>query len=203
MELVDHISFYSESTSVYKQYMAWSECQSSICEQVTIMVAISFHEEFLDALLRDDKQQTTRQAPKAQKVPRIKVGDTAQIYIKQRQAITSKPVRQMTSAGTTIIADRVNDENYLYPADCPTSPHPQPTYYAHFIGTVEIVEAYQIHPGEMSREELEAWSQADGFKDRAHANQWFMEQHGKYWKKLSWTVIKWNSWLERYFEPEV
>jgi len=171
------------------------------------MVAISFHEEFLDALLRCDKQQTTRLTPKPPKAPRIKTGDTAQIYIKQRQEITSKPVRQMTRAGTTIIADRVNDANYHYPAKCPPSPphHSTPVtlslYYAHFIGIVEIVEVYQIHLSEMSGEEREAWAKADGFKDFSHANLWFYQQHGKYWKKLSWTVIKWNGWLERYFEP--
>lgn len=171
------------------------------------MVTISFHEEFLDALLRCDKQQTTRQAPKAQKVPRIKTGDTAQIYIKQRQAITSKPVRQVTSVGNTIIANRANDDNYHYPASYPivqgyhTIPAKLALYYAHFIGIVEIAEVYQLYPYEMSREELEAWARADGFNDFSHANLWFYQQYGKYWKKLSWAVIKWNGWSERYFEP--
>jgi len=160
------------------------------------MVAISFHEEFLDALLRCDKQQTTRLTPKPPKAPRIKIGDTAQIYIKQRQEIISKPVRKMTDTGRTIVAGRIDDDNYLYPPPCP-----MPFYYAHFIGTVEIAEVYQIHLSEISGEEREAWAKADGFKDFAHANMWFFQQHGKYWKKLSWTVIRWNGWLERYFEP--
>ena len=167
------------------------------------MVAISFHEEFLDDLLRCDKQQTTRHGPKAKKVPRIKVGDIAQIYIKQRQAITSKPVRRVTSVGNTIISNRVNDDNYQYPSDCPIRPGYQtmPSYYAHFIGIVEIAEVYQIHPDKISGEELEAWARADGFKDFAHADMWFMRQNNGRWTELSWTVIKWNGWSERYFEP--
>lgn len=125
------------------------------------MVAISFHKEFLDALLRCDKQQTTRPTPKAQKVPRIKVGDIAQIYIKQRQSIVTKPVRQMTIPGTTAMADRVDDINYHYPANCPVVEYHSgdlPSYYAHFIGIVDIIEVYKIIPGYMSDEKLEAWS---------------------------------------------
>lgn len=168
------------------------------------MVATSFHKEFLDALLRCDKQQTTRQTPKDPKVPRIKVGDIAQIYIKQRQSIVAKPVRQMTSAGTTAMADRVDDINYHYPANCPVVEYHSvdlPSYYAHFIGILEITEVYKIIPGDMSGEELEVWAWSDGFKDFAHADMWFMQQYGKYWKKLSWTVSRWIGWSERYFEP--
>ena len=173
------------------------------------MVAISFHKEFLDDLLRCDKQQTTRLTPMATrltpiapKVPRIKVGDIAQIYIKQRQAITSKPVRQMTSAGTTAIANRVDDINYHYPANCPIVHRGDlPSYYAHFIGILEITEVYKVIPDEMSGEEIEAWALADGFKDFAHADMWFMQQNGKYWKKLSWAVNRWSGWKEVYFKP--
>ena len=166
------------------------------------MVAISFHEEFLDALLRCDKQQTTRPTPKAQKVPRIKVGDIAQIYIKQRQSIFTKPVRQMTSAGTTAMADRVDDINYHYPANCPVVHRGDlPSYYAHFIGISEITEVYKIIPGDMSSEELEAWAWADGFKDFAHADMWFFRQYAGRWMELPWMVSRWVEWSERYFEP--
>lgn len=168
------------------------------------MVAISFHKEFLDALLRCDKQQTTRQTPKDPKVPRIKVGDIAQIYIKQRQSIVTKPVRQMTSAGFTAMADRADDINYHYPANCPVVEYHRgdlPSYYAHFIGILEITEVYKIIPGDMSDEELEAWAWADGFKDFAHADMWFFRQHGGRWMELPWMVSRWIGWSERYFEP--
>ena len=64
------------------------------------MPAISFQRQFLDALLRGDKQQTTRKH-----TDRIKVGDTAQIYVEQRSSLTGKPIRVMTGAGTTAIAE--------------------------------------------------------------------------------------------------
>lgn len=171
------------------------------------MVAISFHKEFLDDLLRCDKQQTTRLTPMAPKVPRIKVGDIAQIYIKQRQAITSKPVRQMTSAGTTTIANRVDDINYHYPAGCPAVEGSKygdmPSYYAHLLGKVEIIESYEIQPNKMSDDELEAWAQADGFKNFAYADMWFMRQYDGRWMERTWTVSRWVGWSERYFEPMV
>lgn len=171
------------------------------------MVAISFHKEFLDDLLRCNKQQTTRLTSVAHKVPRIKVGDIAQIYIKQRQSIVTKPVRQMTSTGTKVVAGRVDDINYHYPPSCQVAEGSKyvdmPAYYAHFIGKVEIVEVYKIKPSEMSGKEVEAWAIADGFKDFYHADMWFLRQYDGRWVDKSWTVSRWVGWLERYFEPEV
>lgn len=175
------------------------------------MPAISFQREFLDALLRGDKQQTTRK-----QTYRIKVGDTAQIYIEQRAEITGKPVRVMTGAGSTTIADRVNDVQYHYPAECPPSPFRdkfEPVYYAHILGKVEITGVDDIRPCEMRGEDLKAWAQADGFKDfhptvippdRLYygANMWFQQRYGGDWMERTWTVIRWNGWTGRYFEPK-
>lgn len=162
------------------------------------MVAISFQEQFLDAILRGDKQQTTRK-----QTERFKVGDTTQIYIKQRGRITDKPVRQMTGAGTTAIADRVNDPRYYYPPACPVVKGSKygdmPSYYAHFIGTAEITEVYEMCPCDNSSRS--AWAKADGFDNFACADTWFTKQHGHDWYQQIWTVIKWNGWLERYFQP--
>lgn len=170
------------------------------------MVAISFQDEFVDALLRGDKQQTTRLSPEPPKLPRIKAGDIAQIYIKQRHTIISKPIRQMTGAGTTAMADRVNDSRYLYPTDCPVvemAYDDMPFYYAHFLGKVEIIKSYEIQPNKISDEELEAWAKADGFKNFAYADMWFMSQYDGRWMELTWTVSRWVGWSERYFEPMV
>lgn len=173
--------------------------------RVILMVAISFHEEFLDALLRCDKQQTTRLTPEASKVPRIKVGDIAQIYIKQRQSIITKPIRQMTNAGTTAMADRVDDINYHYPANCPVVEYhsgDMPSYYAHFIGVVEIVGVNEIHPSDMSEEELETWARLDGFKNFAHSDMWFLRQYDGRWIEKSWTASWWVGWKDVYFYPK-
>ena len=178
------------------------------------MPAHTFGPEWLDPLLRGDKQGTTR--PQS---GRIKVGDIVSIYIQQRRRITDKPVRQMTGAGTTAIANRVNDPRFNYPAECPILPrgehHEIPYYYAHFIGKVKIDDVYDIHPCEMTGEELEAWAWADGF-DGFHptgvfpeqlcslkpgANEWFMARYGDEWMQRWWTVERWHGWVERYFEP--
>ena len=162
------------------------------------MPAHSFGDEWLDPLLRSDKQGTTR--PQS---TRIKVADIVSIYIKQRGRIVDKPIRQMTAIGTTAMADRVNDPTYHYPAECPVMPIGQsydlPYYYAHFLGKVEITEVYDIHPCEMSEDELIAWAQADGFKhfhptvvppDRLYdgANMWFQRRYGNDWMQRWWTV---------------
>lgn len=162
------------------------------------MPAISFQREFLDALLRGDKQQTTRK-----QTDRIKVGDTAQMYIEQRAELTGKPIRVMTGAGTTAIADRVNDARYNYPAECPPSPFRdkfEPVYYAHFIGEVYITEVCDMCPCDNSFRS--AWAKADGFTNFGCADTWFTERYGHEWYQQTWTVIKWNGWTERYFEPE-
>ena len=162
------------------------------------MPAISFQRQFLDALLRGDKQQTTRKH-----TDRIKVGDTAQIYIEQRAPLTGKPIRVMTGAGTTAIADRVNDAQYNYPAECPPSPFRdkfEPVYYAHILGEVWITEVYDIIPRCMDGEN--SWARDDGFFNIEAANDWFTERYGDGWADMQWTVIKWNGWMLRYFEPE-
>jgi len=165
------------------------------------MVASSFQEQFLDALLRSDKQQTTR--PQTE---RFKVGDIAQIYIKQRGRIVDKPVRQMTGAGTTAMADRVNDPKYYYPPACPvvelSNYSDMPSYYAHFIGIIEISEVYDIHPCDMNIDELTEWALDDGFDDLTDADVWFTKQHDNEWDRRWWTVIRWNGWKEVYFLPE-
>ena len=177
------------------------------------MPAHTFGLEWLDLLLRSDKQGTTR--PQS---TRIKVGDIVSIYIKQRGRIVDKPVRQMTAIGTKAMADRVNDPTYHYPAECPVMPiglsYDFPYYYAHFLGKVAVAEVYDIHPCEMTEAELKAWAVADGFKDfepqcidldfrhENYANWWFSNRYGNDWMRQWWTVERWDGWLERYFEPE-
>lgn len=167
------------------------------------MPAISFQRQFLDALLSGTKQQTTRKH-----TDRIKVGDTAQIYIEQRAQLTGKPIRVMTRAGTTAITDRVNDAQYNYPAECPPSPFRdkfEPVYYAHILGKVRICEVSEILPCRMCRmpdNDLEAWAYRDGFRNLTDADVWFTDHYGEYWIDLKWTVIRWNGWVERYFKPD-
>ena len=159
------------------------------------MPVISFDPGFLDALLRGDKQQTTRK-PTA----RIKVGDTAQIYIKQRAKITDKPVRVMTDEGMKTITDRVNDAQYNYPAKCPRSPFRdkfEPVYYAHILGKVYITEVYDMLPAQNSSRSQ--WAKADGFTNFTCADTWFTERYGEEWVDKWWTVIRWDEWQERYF----
>ena len=167
------------------------------------MPALSFQREFVDALLRGDKQQTTRQ-----QTDRFKVGDTAHIYIEQRRRITDKPLHRTTANGREMILFKIENEKTYPPKDCID------TYYAHFLGKVGIAEVYDIRPCEMSEEELKAWAQADGFKDfhptyriytkGVHeddgANMWFMRRYGNDWMQRTWTVIRWNGWQARYFE---
>ena len=163
------------------------------------MPAISFNRQFLDALLRGDKQQTTRK-----QTDRTKVGDTAQIYIEQRVQLTDKPIRVMTGAGTTAIADRVNDARYNYPAECPPSPFLdkfEPVYYAHLLGKVEITEVYDMLPLQCTCGE-EAWAKKDGFAGYGDASAWFESNYGEGWVDRWWTVIRWQGWAERYFEAK-
>lgn len=182
------------------------------------MVARSFEPGFIDDLLSSNKEQTTREPTPPPKPPRVKVGDAMQIYVLQRVPIVDKPVRQMTAIGTTAMANWVNDPKYNYPAECPIMPtglqYDMPHYYAHFLGIVEITEVYDIHPIKMTDAELEAWALADGFGNfnppaitmkliRQSANWWFADRYGNDWMQRTWTVSKWDGWLERYFEPEL
>lgn len=95
----------------------------------------------------------------------------------------------MTSAGTTAMVGRVDNINYHYPVNCPVVEYHKgdlQSYYAHFIGKVDIVEVYDIHLYEMSDDEIEAWACADGFKDFAHADMWFLRQYDGRW--MDWMV---------------
>lgn len=169
------------------------------------MVARSFEPIFIDDLLSSDKEQTTREPTPPPKPPRVKVGDAMQIYVLQRVPIVDKPVRQMTAIGTTVMADRVNDPKYNYPAECPIMPtglrYDVPYYYAHFLGIVEITEVYDFVPMDTHEVELKAWAQADGFKDMFDASHWFTNRYGNDWIYRTWTVSRWDGWVERYFEP--
>ena len=148
------------------------------------MPAASFQEGWIDKLLRGDKQQTTRQ-----QTDRIKVGDILHIYNQQRRRIIDKPLRKLTLKGCFMLHDR-GERDY---------PEYGSYYHAHFLGKVEITEVYDINPSEMSGEDLEAWAWADGFDDISDAAMWFRKHHNAFWMGQTWTVIRWNGWLEQYF----
>lgn len=158
------------------------------------MPAISFQHRFIDALLRGDKQQTTRKMTN-----RVKVGDTAQIYIDQRVPLTDKPIRQMTDAGLIAMAKPVRK------IPCPSGPLKRygvmPSFYAHFLGKVQITEVYDILPLQCTCGE-EAWAKRDGFAGYADASAWFESKYGEGWVGKWWTVIRWDGWAERYFDPK-
>ena len=151
------------------------------------MPAQSYHELWLDPLLLGSKEQTTRP-----QTDRFHVGDTVHIYIDQRRRIINKPLRCLTNAGI----DMVRRRRY------PIIPEFQKAiYHAHFLGTVEITEVYDIHPCAMSGEELEAWAWADGFDSPELAAGWFVAQYDEDWAERWWTVTRWHGWNERYFLP--
>lgn len=166
------------------------------------MPAISFQHKFTDALLSGDKQQTTRQ-----QTDRFKVGDIAHIYIEQRRRIAEKPLQRLTDLGFEVMRDR----------HClSTSQLIEHEFHAHFLGKAILTEVYDMRPCDMSGEELKAWALADGFKSfypigvfpeqlcarEPGANTWFTKRYGDDWTYQRWTVIKWEGWLERYFEAE-
>lgn len=177
------------------------------------MPAISFQRGFLGALLRGDKQQRTRR-----QTDRIKVGDVCNIYIEQRRRIRDKPLRQVTRAGAEMV-----DAKLSMPIDKRTYPSPTKfcgetiemdtsklyyayglkfydRYHAHFLGKVVITEVFNITPACLDGEN--SWARADGFSNIEAANEWFTKRYGEDWIHQIWTVIKWNGWAERYFEPE-
>lgn len=183
------------------------------------MPALSFQEEFVDALLRCDKQQTTRP-----QTDRFKVGDIGQIYIQQRRRIADKPLRLCTDDGKWCIRELMNkrhhypqtffdrDGDVFYPHRLDWEPG-LPQYYAHFLGKVEITATFDICPREMSKYDLQGWAQDDGFDDfhptvippdrlNDGANMWFIARYGDDWMKRMWTVIRWDGWIERYFKPD-
>ena len=152
------------------------------------MPALSFQEEWLDKLLRGDKQQTTRP-----QTTRIWIGDPiVHIYNQQRRRIADKPLRLLTKAGIAMMPM----DRYPFPSNNP------PMHYAHFLGKVEITEVYDFVPMETHETELEAWAHADGFEDMINASDWFTHRYSNDWVYQTWTVIKWNGWTERYFKPD-
>lgn len=151
--------------------------------RVVRMPAISFQGEWLNKLLSGTKQQTTRQ-----RTDRIKVGDVCHIYNQQRRQIRDKPLRRLTRDGI---------------ATMPMSRYPFPEqgqHYAHFLGKVKIVEVYDMLP--LQNSNRSRWAKADGFDNFTAADTWFTERYGEEWAARWWTVIRWDSWLERYFESE-
>ena len=159
------------------------------------MPALSFQREFVDALLRGDKQQTT-----CPQTDRFKVGDITHIYIEQRRRITDKPLRYLTPAGRGVVNTKICSGAY------PQVPegHGFAQYYAHFLGKVEITEVYVfkpwLHKGHGRHIYFEMWARADGFKNFHAADTWFTARYGDDWMRRWWTVIRWNGWAERYFE---
>lgn len=166
------------------------------------MPALSFQEEWINKLLRGDKQQTTRP-----QTDRIKVGDIVHIYNQQRRRITDKPMRMLTASGI----EAMHERGYPFVPEF-LNAH----YHAHLLGKVEISEVFDITPSEMSGAERNEWAIADGFngfhpwssissngiQQDIGANMWFLDRYGDGWMTQTWTVIRWDGWLERYFEPE-
>ncbi len=176
------------------------------------MPALSFQGEWLDKLLSGSKQQTTRQ-----QTDRIKVGDVVHIYNQQRRRIADKPLRETTWDGYEFISGMIEDiGQYPRPMCDQLGGYSLDLYHAHFLGKVMITEVYDLIPIEMIGDELKAWAVADGFKDfhptyRLHtkgiheddgANMWFQRRYGEAWMHQRWTVIRWQGWQERYFEPD-
>ena len=150
------------------------------------MPAYSFQPEFIDPLLLSTKEQTTRTFTN-----KAHVGDIGYIYIQQRMKIVKKPLRRLTREGI----DAMHECMY------PTIPEfHQGIYHAHFLGTVEIAEVIDIHPGGMADKHLEGWAVDDGFPDFCAADEWFTGQYDANWMDDWWTVVLWEGWLERYFE---
>lgn len=156
------------------------------------MPAISFQREFLDALLRGDKQQTTRR-----QTDRIKVGDVCNIYIEQRRRITDKSIRATTATGETVIGERIDGGEYPLP---PNQYNYAQFYHAHFLGKVYIDEVHDMVPACNSTRSI--WAKADGFDNFTCADTWFTKRYGEDWMQQAWTVVRWNGWIERYFEPK-
>lgn len=173
------------------------------------MSALSFQEEWLDKLLRGDKQQTTRP-----QTTRIWTGDPiVHIYNQQRRRIADKEVRTPTEAGIKVIFQMIDEGRYPKPDDLDNGDWTVNPYYAHFLGKVEITEVYDIHPCDMSGVELNEWAVNDGFhgfhpwssissnsiQQDIGANMWFLDRYGDGWMRRTWTVIRWAGWIEQYF----
>lgn len=178
-----------------------------------MMPAISFHRGFLDALLRGDKQQTTRRL-----TDRIKVGDVCNIYIEQHRRIRDKPLRHVTRAGAEMV-----DAKLSMAIDKRTYPSPTKLcgetiemdtsklyyayglkfydrYHAHFLGKANVTEVYEMLP--LQNSSRSEWAKADGFTNFTCADTWFTDRYGEEWVDKWWTVIRWDGWVERYFDPK-
>jgi hypothetical protein len=166
------------------------------------MPALSFQEMWLRKLLDGTKQQTTRR-----QTDRIKVGDICHLYNQQRRRIPDKQMLSPTRVGAAMIFQMIEDEGRYPQPECDKSfGYSIDPYYAHFLGKVEITEVYDIHPCEMTEEELEAWAVADGFKGfhptgvfpeqlcalEPGANMWFQRRYGDDWMHKSA-----NMWFQR------
>ena len=150
------------------------------------MPALSFQEEWLDALLSGSKRQTTRP-----QTDRIKEGAICTIYNQQRRRITDKPLRQMTYEGIEMMEER----------GYPLIPEfRRAEYHAHLLGKVEITEVYDMQP--LQNSHRNAWARADGFLNFTAADTWFTKRYDTAWADRWWTVIPWDRWTERYFLPE-
>lgn len=149
------------------------------------MPAQSFQPEWLDPLLLSEKEQTTRP-----QTTRCKVDDTVYIYIAQRRPILSKPLRRLTYAGIAMVYDR----GYPFIPEFHKA-----IYHAHFLGTVILTDVHDIYFCDFSHAELEAWALADGFKDTASAEAWFLNQYGCDYPADIYTVMQWHGWQQRYF----
>ena len=159
------------------------------------MPALSFQEEWLDKLLSNTKQQTTRQ-----QTDRIKVGDVCSIYNQQRRRITDKPLRKTTEGGYEFILRMIEDEGqYPRPVCDKRGGYSLESYYAHFLGKVVITAVEEMLP--LRNSARSTWAMADGFDNFTCADTWFTKRHGEEWVDRWWTVIRWDGWLERYFEP--
>lgn len=159
------------------------------------MPAISFSPEFLDAILRGDKCQTTRRL-----TDRFEEGDTVNAYIQQRKAIASKPLRELTETGHSEMLRMRGIAKKNYP---PVPPMPGMLYPAHFLGRFSVKEIYELHPLKQSPEELEFWAELDGFYNFHRADRWFSAHHSADWMDFDYTVIRWDGLFDRYFDPLV
>ena len=122
---------------------------------------------------------------------RIKSGDVCHIYNQQRGRIADKPLRKLTADGI---------------ATMPMNRYPFPKsgmQHAHFLGKVRITEVNDFYPYDAPYDTVLAnWAHTDGFDTVEDADIWFTKRYGEDWDMLSWTVIRWDGWLERYFMPE-
>lgn len=171
------------------------------------MPALSFHREWIDALLTGNKTQTTRKPQAEGKPPRLKVGDLCHIYVEQRGKINAKPQYPTTVRGREVVLTKMIDGKYPILASMSLSLPPRYSdireYYAHFLGIVEVTEAFTIKPSTMTGENLEAWAWADGFFNFDAGDRWFVKHHtNETWMDQRWNVYRWGKWTEKYFEPK-